>query len=110
MTVYVDNFRVPATVGRVKARWSYLTADTPIELHAFAVRIGLKREWFQGRCKHGKCPAVDGACAHFHYDVTDARRATAIAVGAVSIDIRQMGAITSGRRAWFREHATRGES
>ncbi len=101
MTVYVDNFRRHATVGRLRARWSHLTADTPDELHHFAERIGLQRGWFQGQCKHGTCPSVAGCCAHFHYDVTDAKRAAAVNAGARSIDIRQMGAITSRRRPHF---------
>lgn len=35
MTVYVDDFRVPARVGRINARWSHLTADTQAELHGW---------------------------------------------------------------------------
>lgn len=108
MTVYVDNFRAPATVGRVRGRWSHLTAGTPAELHEFAETIDLKREWFQARCKFGSCPAVDGVCAHFHYDVVDAKRTEAIAAGAKPIDIRDMGAITSARRAFYRGGEGRG--
>lgn len=102
MTVYVDNFRAPARVGGIRGRWSHLTADMPEELHAFAERIGLRREWFQATCKFGRCPAVDGVCAHFHYDVVDAKRNAAIAAGAKAIDIREMGAITSARRPQYR--------
>lgn len=47
MTVYVDDFRIPARVGRYNARWSHLFADTRSELHAFAAQIGLRCEWFQ---------------------------------------------------------------
>lgn len=102
MTVYVDNFRRPATVGRVKGRWSHLTADTPDELRQFAVAIGLSPSWFQARCKTVSCPTRDGVCAHFHFDVVDTKRDAAIQDGAVSIDIREMGAITSARRAYYR--------
>jgi hypothetical protein len=102
MTVYVDNYRVPATVGRIRGRWSHLTADTPEELHEFAARIGHRREWFQGKCKHGACPTIDGVCAHFHYDVVDNRRAAAIEAGAKPIDLREMGALVSARRPYFR--------
>lgn len=102
MSVYVDDFRRPATVGRTRGRWSHLTADTPGELHTFAASIGLRRDWYQGRCKYGPCPTVDGLCAHFHYDVTDNKRVEAIAAGALSIDIRELGAITSARRPAFR--------
>jgi hypothetical protein len=102
MTVYVDNYRRPATVGRIRGRWSHLTADTPEELHAFAARLGQRPEWFQARCKHAACPTRDGVCAHFHYDVVDARRAKAIELGAKSIDLREMGALISARRPYYR--------
>ena len=98
MTVYVDNFRAPATVGRIRGRWSHLTADTVEELHAFADRLGHRREWFQARCKHAKCPTTDGVCVHFHYDVVDSNRTKAISLGAVPIDIREMGALIAVRR------------
>jgi hypothetical protein len=101
VTVYVDNFRAPATVGRVRGRWSHLTADTVDELHAFADRLGHRREWFQARCKHTKCPTFDGVCVHFHYDLVDRIRTTAIAQGATPIDIREMGALISVRRRQF---------
>jgi hypothetical protein len=103
VTSYVDNFRAPNAVGKVRGRWSHLTADTPDELHRLAESIGLDRKWFQATCRYGHCPTVDGACAHFHYDVTDSKRTAAIAAGAKSVDIREMGAITSARRAAFRE-------
>jgi hypothetical protein len=99
MTVYVDNFRVPATVGRLRARWSHLTADTHDELHAFAQSIGLRRAWFQGQCKHGRCVP----CPHWHYDVTDTKRQEAIGAGAKPIDLRAMGALMSARRVAMRE-------
>ncbi|GAB1642570.1 DUF4031 domain-containing protein [Krasilnikovia sp. MM14-A1259] len=105
MTVYVDNFRTPATVGRLHGRWSHLTADTPAELHDFAAKIGLRRAWFQSRCKHGACPAIDDVCVHFHYDVVDSKRTEAIAAGAQAIDIREMGALVSARRQQFRDGA-----
>ncbi|GAA0550055.1 hypothetical protein GCM10010172_35150 [Paractinoplanes ferrugineus] len=103
MTVYVDNFRAPATVGRIRGRWSHLTADSPDELHAFAARLGHRRDWFQARCKYARCPTVDGVCAHFHYDVVDRNRTAAIALGAVPIDLREMGALVSARRPQFRK-------
>jgi len=105
MTVYVDNYRCPARVGAVRGRWSHLTADTPGELHAFAERIGLRQGWFQSRCKSGPCPTVGGVCVHFHYDVTDGKRAAAIGAGARAIGLCEFGAIVSARRAVFREPA-----
>jgi hypothetical protein len=83
MTVYVDDFRVPSTVGRYRARWSHLFTDDSdqAELHAFAERIGLRRAWFQK------------AASYPHYDVTDRKRAEAIAAGAVPITWRQAAAV-----------------
>jgi hypothetical protein len=101
--IYVDNFRVPATVGRLRARWSHLTSDTVEELHAFAESIGLRRAWFQEACKHGRCVP----CPHWHYDVTDTKRQQAIDAGAKAIDLREMGALMSVRRAAMREANTR---
>lgn len=100
MTVYVDNFRAPARVGNVRGRWSHLTADAPDELHEFAARLGLKREWFQ-TCKK-RCGREGEPCVHWHYDVVDTKRDEAIALGAQAIDIREMGAITSARREALR--------
>jgi hypothetical protein len=79
MSVYVDDMRLQARVGRINARWSHLTADTPAELHAFAARIGLRRAWFQ-----------DKPGGRWHYDVTDSKRAQAIAAGAHPIGYRDM--------------------
>lgn len=100
---YVDNARIPATVAGNRGRWSHLTADSVSELHELAGRIGLRPAWFQARCKMGSCPTnAEGACAHFHYDVTDSLRSAAIAAGATPIDIREFGAIVSARRPAFR--------
>jgi hypothetical protein len=102
LTVYVDSARIPATVGGHRSRWSHLTADTIEELTAFGARIGLKAVWFQ-TCKR-KCGPTDG-CVHWHYDVTDPKRAEAVAAGAVEIDMRQLGIIISARRAAARAEA-----
>ncbi len=101
MTAYVDNARIPARAGGIRARWSHLTADTPAELGQFAARIGLRPAWLQSRCKYGSCPTVDGMCCHFHFDVTDAKRQEAIDAGAKAIDVREMGALTSALRAAY---------
>lgn len=87
MTVYVDDMRMKARVGRLDARWSHLMADTDTELHAFAARIGLRRSWAQypGTWKS-------------HYDVTDSKRAQAIAAGAVAIGYGSPEALALARR------------
>jgi hypothetical protein len=43
MSVYVDQ---PIHTWRNK-KWCNLVADDLNELHAFAVKLGLKKEWFQ---------------------------------------------------------------
>lgn len=67
MAVYVDNARNP--YGRMKM--SHLLADSVQELHRFAARIGLKREWFQGK----DIP---------HYDLNKNKREHALEAGAVA--------------------------
>ncbi len=103
MTVYVDNYRCPTTIGRLNGRWSHLTADTPGELWFFAERIGLRPAWFQARCRYASCPAPDGFCVHYHYDVVDTMRSRAIQAGAVPIDIRDFGALITARRTAARQ-------
>lgn len=100
MTVYVDNALIPATVGRTRSRWCHLTADTQEELHAFAARVGMRREWFQ-TCKR-RCGREGDPCIHWHYDLTTSRRARAVSLGAVEIDMNVMGEILRGRRAVLR--------
>ena len=46
-------------------------ADTVEELHAFARKIGLRREWFQNK------PRLP------HYDLNKSRREAAVRLGAV---------------------------
>lgn len=76
MSVYVDHAFAFGDWGR----WSgggHLQADTLEELHAFAGRLGMRREWFQS--KSGR-PDKD------HYDLTRAGRELALRLGAVSED------------------------
>ena len=85
MTVYVDNARIP--FGRMLM--SHLQADTEDELHEFAARLGLRREWFQ--------PGTRPEAAH--YDVSVEKRELALRLGAVS-ETRREG---SDRRRAVRE-------
>jgi len=71
VTVYVDNMRRHATVGRITANWSHLMADTSQELRDFAAQLGLKPEWIQHPGTHRE-----------HFDVTDTLRTKALASGA----------------------------
>jgi len=59
-------------------KWCHLVADDIQELHDFAVKLGLKREWFQN---HRIQP---------HYDITVSKREKAIKLGAISIETKQM--------------------
>ncbi|GAT01321.1 DUF4031 domain-containing protein [Mycolicibacterium fortuitum] len=100
MTVYVDDVRIRATVGRHDAVWSHLFADTQDELHAFAARLGLRRSWFQDPVKSGKpFKARPGSRAshNWHYDVTEGKRCQAVALGAVEVSWREAVAIIDAR-------------
>jgi len=79
MSVYVD-LLFPCLNNK---NWKYnkschLVADTEEELHNFAKKLGLKREWFQ---KH---PKLD------HYDLTKNKRIKAVKMGAVEITRKEM--------------------
>jgi Protein of unknown function (DUF4031) len=83
MTVFVDDWRQQAQVGRLQARWSHLFTgpdDQLDELHSFASSIGLRRSWFQDRL-----------WPRAHYDVTEPKRQQAIAAGATEIPWREAG-------------------
>lgn len=89
MTVYVDDWRKQARVGRITARWSHLTVgpeDDLRELHAFAGRIVLRRSWF-----------LDKPWPRADYDVTDSKRRQAIASCAVPVTWGKQSC-TGGRR------------
>jgi hypothetical protein len=56
-------------------RWAHLASDAAFdELHDFAARLGLRREWFQGD----------------HYDLPEHRWDEAVASGATPIDSRDL--------------------
>lgn len=75
MTVYVDDMKRPATIGRGRpAIWSHLFADGPTELADFARQVGLRPEWLQNAGSHRE-----------HYDVTLTVRQLAISLGARAI-------------------------
>lgn len=83
MTVYVDDWRQRAKLGRFPGLWSHLMVspdDDLAELHEFAARIGMRREWFQ-----------DKPWPRAHYDVPEFRRREAIRAGAVPIAWREAG-------------------
>jgi hypothetical protein len=56
--------------GHAKKSWCHMTSDTSEEeLHEFAKKLGLRREWFQGD----------------HYDLTEGKRAQALKLGAEEV-------------------------
>jgi hypothetical protein len=56
----------------------HLTVDGPLEhLHAFATKLGLRREWFQN---HRLAP---------HYDLTPSKRRLALTLGAEMVSARE---------------------
>jgi hypothetical protein len=85
VAVYVDDAVWP---WRGK-RWAHLMADSLDELHEFAQRLGLRRNWFQDR--------ASGA----HYDITDAKREMALRIGAVPLsrdDVKLYQAVLQNAR------------
>jgi len=90
MTVYVDD-AVHAWRGQ---RWAHLMADSLAELHAMAAQLGIPRRAYQNKSS--------GA----HYDVTEADRARAIALGAQAIsrhvDRQRVKAVIANARAQYR--------
>lgn len=79
MTVYIDELvpRPDAKHSIFRPGSCHLTADTDEELHAFAARIGLKRDWYQPHQLAN------------HYDLTRGTRAAAEAAGAVFMSARE---------------------
>lgn len=70
MTVYVDNEKI-AWRGQI---WCHLVADSLLELHTFAKKLGLKFSWFQDQASYP------------HYDVTISVRFRALEMGAIEAD------------------------
>lgn len=82
--VYVDELRTyQATLPGARRHFGggkkscHMTADTPEELHEFAARMKLKREWAQ---KEGT-PIL-------HYDLTPGMRVLAVLLGAREVTAR----------------------
>lgn len=71
MPVYVDFQR--NALGRMKM--CHMIADTLDELHAMALAIGMRREWFQ-------------ETSFPHYDVSVSRRSEAVRRGAIELERR----------------------
>ena len=81
MPILVDEIVVhpgpkPRCFNAGSCHLTYLAPSTEEDLHAFAARLGLRREWFQ---KHRVAD---------HYDLTVGKRARAVALGAVFMSAR----------------------
>ncbi|MFE6508068.1 DUF4031 domain-containing protein [Nocardioides sp. NPDC057764] len=98
MTVYVDDMRSLARVGRVTGRWSHLFADTHDELERFARSLGLAPAWIQHPGTHRE-----------HYDLTEAKRAQAVRLGAHEISyLRDVPRLLENRKQQARMRSTPG--
>lgn len=77
----LTSYSAARTRGLPGRCWCHMVSDEgEAELHAFAARIGLRRSWAQLR------PEASAA----HYDLTPARRATAVRLGAVEVTMREL--------------------
>lgn len=93
MAIYVDQLR---NWGWRLGPSCHLFTDGPNEeLHAFAARLGLKRDWFQ-RSASGP-----------HYDLTGPKRTKAVQLGAIEATDREMVDIL---RNWRRAAVARIEA
>lgn len=89
MTIYVDALMDWGWVlrgRRVDSCHMFTDCVSLDELHAMALRIGLRLAWFQSS---KSAP---------HYDLTASRRTAAITLGAVEVDRRTAAAIWRNRR------------
>lgn len=88
MTVRVDELRVwPGAWGPFRRGSCHLMADTEEELHAFAERLGLRREWYQDHPLHP------------HYDLVPSRRTRALELGAVFVTAMDQARVRLAARA-----------
>jgi len=77
MGVYVDEVREwPTNIQCFKGGSCHLTADSVDELHAFARKLRLKREWYQPKSSP-------------HYDLTPRKRDLALKNGARFVPAKQ---------------------
>lgn len=78
MTVYIDD----AYLRFRRCIMCHMTADTEAELHEMAQKVDLRRSWYQYGGRHP------------HYDISKAKRAKAVELGAVEVTARQMPALS----------------
>lgn len=94
--------RVKGEARRYGTVWCHMVSDTSEEeLHAFAQRIGMRREWFQHEETHS-------GVTHAHYDLTPGRRARAIAAGAVEVQKTELARRAVGWNTQTRKRLAEG--
>lgn len=87
--IYVDALHPCTPTQRWRFTMSCHLYGRDLEaLHAFAARLGLRRAWFQ---EHSKLP---------HYDLTENKRAQALRMGAVAMEIREVMDVHQGKFYW----------
>lgn len=80
MTIYVDELRSTKRSSNWQYLWScHMFSEDLEELHKFALRLGLKRLWFQNHHRN--------KWMH-HYDITKTKRILALSMGAHVISTR----------------------
>jgi hypothetical protein len=83
MSVYVDNMR--AAYGRMVM--CHMIADSTEELLEMVDKIGVQRKWLQHAGTHRE-----------HFDISQSKRALAVAHGAVALSIMDLGRKLRARR------------
>lgn len=77
--VYVDTLRTYKS-----GKWCHMIADSDDELHAFANKIGLKREWWQPK--------------NSHYDLRPGVRDIAVKFGAKELSIKDLARLNKRKK------------
>ena len=87
VSCYVDAVRPYPEKGWRYTHFCHLLADTRAELHAMAGELGVPRRIFQDHLWR------------WHYDLPEHLRAQALTLGALELDMHQVGALLRQRRA-----------
>lgn len=91
MACYVDTVRHYPDAGLRYTDYCHLLGDTLAELHALADQLGLPRQIFQDHPWR------------WHYDLPSHLRARAVQLGALSVEMHDVGALLKARRAALRD-------
>lgn len=87
MAVYVDDMHTTPLGSFGRMKMCHMTADSEVELHAMADKIGVARKWHQ-------YPGTPRS----HYDIAMSRRALAIQHGAKEITMRETALLVRSKR------------